>query len=196
MRYLSFWPQEKDSYVRWPILTALGLAIAAVLIATLLVELSLLCLFSLMGLMFMAALAAAIASIKAASALWRRRWRRGLSLMLLPFVIIPTLVWHQELARPLFLTGEILHFQALRPLYLERIKVMSTTGAPKLALFIWGDWLTTSFGVVYDESDEVALPPERRSDAWTSRANQTLLTCGYSVDTDFGGHFYFVYLSC
>ncbi|EGY01091.1 transmembrane protein [Nitrospirillum viridazoti Y2] len=194
MRYPS--SQENDSYVYWPILTALGLAIIAVLIVTLLVELSLLCLFSLMGLMFTAALTAAIVSVEAANAMWRRRWRRALSLMLLPLAVIPTLVWHQELARPLFLTGEILHFHALRPIYLGRIKAMPNIGAPKLALFIWGDWLATSYGVVYDESDEVALPSERRSDAWTSRADQTLLTCGYSLDMDFGGHFYFVSLSC
>ncbi|MDZ5650490.1 hypothetical protein [Nitrospirillum sp. BR 11828] len=196
MRYPSLWYQEDDGYVLWPVLTALGLASVAVLITASLAELSLLCLLSLIGLMYAAALTAAMAGIMAAHAIGRRRWRRALSLILLPLIVVPALKWREELARPIFVTGEVLHFLALRPVYLRRIQAMPDTSAPKLALFIWGGWLATSYGIVYDESDEVALPAERRSNAWTSRTDQTLLSCGYSLDADFGGHFYFVNLSC
>jgi hypothetical protein len=55
-------------------------------------------------------------------------------------------------------------------------------------------WLSN--GVVYDESDEAALPTERQSDVWKRRSAPTELSCGTYDIRPVGGHFYIADFAC
>jgi hypothetical protein len=48
---------------------------------------------------------------------------------------------------------------------------------------------------VYDESDEIVLPSDRRSAGWKRRAAGTELECGVASEPT-GGHFYIVRTGC
>jgi hypothetical protein len=57
-----------------------------------------------------------------------------------------------------------------------------------------------SKGVVYDETDEIALPPGHQSAAWKSRMRKTDLTCGGDGPIGrvepVGGHHYVTSFGC
>jgi hypothetical protein len=87
--------------------------------------------------------------------------------------------------------GDALHFRMMRSHYLAQ--AMSSPGPPgqRVMYFPWGSMWIFGGGVVYDESDEMLLPPEQRSPAWKER------TAGTEIDlvtgwTPLGDHFYLV----
>ena len=98
--------------------------------------------------------------------------------------------------------GDILRFVAKRASYMEEIAKLPSTNEPKLRVFNNGGMIWASAGYVYDESDEVLLPPERRSIQWKARAGNTELVCpgstvrpfltGYSISK----HFYLASFTC
>jgi hypothetical protein len=87
--------------------------------------------------------------------------------------------------------GDALHFRIMRRHYLAEAK--SSPGLPgqRVMYFPWGSIWIFGEGVVYDESDEMGLPPEQRSPAWKQR------TAGTEIDLvtgsrPLGDHFYLV----
>ncbi len=60
---------------------------------------------------------------------------------------------------------------------------------PQLFVFPWGGFLSAWQGAIYDETDEIAKLPEKRSPEWKSREAARLLSC-IGVDRAVGGHFY------
>ena len=90
--------------------------------------------------------------------------------------------------------GELIHFKLMRAEYEAQIRQLPTERGPRLAVFGWGGFVV-GHGVVYDESDEIALPAAEQSAAWKARIAETELTCG-AWGTPVGGHFYIVRIGC
>ena len=101
-----------------------------------------------------------------------------------------------------------IRFELGRRYYIDEIAKLANTGEPRFKTFDWGQ--TGGAGVtnifytlVYDESDEVLLPQEKRSKAGQERARKrcpgtimcSLLTMpheGSVTVTGIEGHFYLV----
>jgi hypothetical protein len=53
---------------------------------------------------------------------------------------------------------------------------------PHIVVFVWDGFAPSGFwGVAYDDSDEIMLPPSRRSAQWKKRAASTQFACGFGV---------------
>lgn len=120
-------------------------------------------------------------------------WRRAISMSVLPLATLIAIanagtVW--SLAMDI---GERLHFQVMRRSYLVDVANLPSAGEPRFAMWNWGGF-GTGHGVVYDESDEIAL--SEQSPAWKERvANTEVGMCGAS-GTPLGEHFYLVGTGC
>jgi hypothetical protein len=145
---------------------------------------------------FLAAVAAAGFAMLAAV---RRQWRwvaaaipLPLSLALLP-INSGALWWFTMSA------GEELHFRVARAGYLRDIERIPTNRGPRLAVFVLSEdgfmGISNEHLAVYDESDEIMLPDQERSDAWKARAKETYLDYGIGQWRPMGDHFYIVRIS-
>ena len=126
------------------------------------------------------------------SASTRQCWR-AVSTSVLPLATLVVIanagtVW--QLAMDV---GERIHFQVMRRSYLEDVSKLPSLGEPRFAIWRWGGF-GIGHAVVYDESDEIALP--EKSPAWKQRVADTEVgSCGawgYSL----GNHFYLVRTGC
>ena len=141
----------------------------------------------------------------AAAALWavglvvlsarRRAWARLASAATLPLAVLVSAISPGEFVSSCTRLGDVLNFEVLHASYQARVAALPDQGAPKLAVFNRGGMIWSSQGVVYDATDEVALPPERQSPAWKERASRSELACGYSV-VPLRDHFYLGYFDC
>ncbi|TWB47090.1 hypothetical protein [Nitrospirillum viridazoti] len=182
----------------WPILAAVVLFAGLVLVDTALEwepPFNALALLALIALWCGGAMAAARQAVRA-----RRdgRPRRAVSLALLPLAFLVTVVHPRLVMGSAQSLGDHLHFAQGRPSYQAQVRALADTGEPKLLVWGWGGFIVASTSLVYDESDEVTLPPERQSASWKARAEHTDLACpyGYRVRTALGGHFYAVGVGC
>ncbi len=82
-----------------------------------------------------------------------------------------------------------------RAAYLADIAKLAMDKGPRLAIFDWGGF-AGSHAVVYDESDEIMLSKEKRSEAWKERIAGTELACGVVAAEPVGRHFYIVRIGC
>jgi hypothetical protein len=86
--------------------------------------------------------------------------------------------------------GGALRFAVTRSYYQKQVALLPSDGKPRLAIFNWGGMLWSSKGVVYDESDEIALPLGQQSAAWNTRARPTEFGCGNWAAQRLSSHFY------
>jgi hypothetical protein len=124
-----------------------------------------------------------------------RAWRSALSLAVMPAtallaILNPSIVWGTAICM-----GDHLHLWAMRPSYLSQIATEPTNQGPRLMIFAWGGFVI-GHAAVYDESDEIMLPPSERSAAWNKRAAGTELECGIEAAERAGSHFYIVRTGC
>jgi hypothetical protein len=145
-----------------------------------------------LGLWALAALWAARLAIRTFS---RREWRAAVSALVLPVAVLLALAGPFPVVQSCEELGEFLLFRARRSDYLARVAALPDDGQPKLAIFSLGGMVWYSEAIVYDESDEVMLPPEQRSPTWTERASHLEFVCGFWA-RPFGGHFYWVGFFC
>jgi hypothetical protein len=123
-------------------------------------------------------------------------WRKVLSYAVLPAAVLAAALEPWAFVHFCNGLGNMLHFEVMRSQYLSQIRAMPDSAGPKLVVFDWGGMSWASNGVVYDESDEVALPLEQQSSGWHMRASRTELGCGgYSI-RPMGGHFYLADFPC
>jgi hypothetical protein len=120
-------------------------------------------------------------------------WRRAVSMSVLPLATL-IVIANAGTIWPLAMeTGERIHFQAMRRSYLEDVSKLTSSGEPRFAIWQWGGF-GVGHAVVYDESDEIALP--ERSPAWKKRvANTEVGSCG-AWGSPLGNHFYLVRTGC
>ena len=128
---------------------------------------------------------------------WQQRdWRQFASWVAVPLAIaLGTYNWSYTLMYS-SIAGQTLNFAVNLPTYLERIEKLPKGGAPKLEVFNRGGMISASSGVVYDESDEVRLPPGEQSAEWQERAKKSELGCGDFAITPLFGHFYLAGFPC
>ena len=125
----------------------------------------------------------------------RRSWLQSLAMSILPLTALVAALNLGFVWRAGQRAGAYVHFCAMLPIYLNEISKLPA-GEPRLLVRNWGGLLPmVSHGMVYDESDEVALPSSQQSQAWKKRARGTDAECVYSY-TPVGGHFYLVSLDC
>jgi hypothetical protein len=74
-------------------------------------------------------------------------------------------------------------------------KTWRSMSVPLIAYFEWDSFLSVSYGVVYDETDEIAQEPEQRSAGWHGARPSSVLDCPADVRA-LGGHFYAAHISC
>ena len=186
-----------DRIARWPAAIAFGVPAAIILCrASPIGPVFLYVTIGIPALLLILAGAAVLATIVAAISARMGRWRRVVSCLVLPVVVLANVPGPFALVRYCNGIGNMIHFEVMRDHYLSKIKSLPDTGEPKLVVINWGGMIWASNGVVYDESDEVVLPPSRRSLGWTTRAGTTELSCeGYSI-TPMGSHFYLADFPC
>jgi len=92
--------------------------------------------------------------------------------------------------------GDIIHFMYARPYYERQIALLPTTQGPRLEVFNWGGMVWASKGIVYDESDEVALPEGQQSASWLARPGRAELACSGYGTTPLWGHYYLASFPC
>jgi hypothetical protein len=125
---------------------------------------------------------------------WRGARRRGLAALLLMLGLLAVTLDLSGFLRLTQRAGNILRFTALRPSYDTRIASLPTH--PRIAEFDWDGMVWVTFAVVYDESDELTLPPQRQSAAWREQAKANLVCDGYGVIQPFWAHYYLVSFPC
>lgn len=127
----------------------------------------------------------------------RRRWRLGALAAVLPVVVCLADLDFESFIRGCYYVGDALHFMVARPYYEHVIAHLPPDGRPRLAVFSWGDSMSHSPGLVYDESDEIILPPGKRSVRWLTDPKLVQVTCGgdFGVQT-LWSHYYLVSSPC
>lgn len=126
-----------------------------------------------------------------------RQWRRAASAVVLPASVLAAVFNLHFVGRATIWAGDRLELAATLPTYSRKIANLPHKEGPQIASFLWRD-LHLGFGLalgyeflVYDESDEIALPAERRSAAWRENAGGDLECRLTGVEHVFG-HYYFV----
>jgi hypothetical protein len=130
------------------------------------------------------------------------QWRRAVSMAVLPLVKL-VLIANAGTVGPLATEMRYrIHFHAMRRNYLEDVSKLPSSGELRFAVWDWGPLepggltlltrgLELHNEVVYDESDEIALPLQERSSTWKKRmADPSVGSCG--VLESLGNHFYLV----
>jgi hypothetical protein len=134
-----------------------------------------------------------IVSVRSAQ---RKEWRRSLLALVLPIVLLVVALNPVGFVRSCNYIGDVLHFIIEKPYYDQQIAAIPADQRPRLAVFDWGGMVWGSSGLVYDESDQVALPPGRQSADWLAQASHTELSCGgYGVQS-LWDHYYLASFPC
>jgi hypothetical protein len=141
----------------------------------------------------MAGVGALAASVRSAM---RKDWRRCAIASLLPIVLLVVALDPIGFVRSCNHIGEVAHFIIAKPYYDRQIAALPAGQGPHLAVFDWGGMAWASFGVVYDETDQVSLPRARQSADWLARASHSELSCeGYGVQP-LWDHYYLASFPC
>jgi hypothetical protein len=113
----------------------------------------------------------------------------------LPIALLVVALDPTRFVRGCVYLGDVIHFVVRKPYYDQQIAALPA-GQPRLVVFDWGGTSWTSFGLVYDESDQVALPKGRQSADWLAQASHSELSCGgYGVQS-LWDHYYLASFPC
>jgi hypothetical protein len=128
--------------------------------------------------------------------LHRRQWRRAASAFVLPAGALAAFLNSHFVAKATIWAGDRLELLATFSTYSRQISKLPHQQGPRIATFPWRDLngFQMDLGyvlLVYDESDEVALPAGQRSAAWKENAGSDLQCRLTGVEHIFG-HYYFV----
>jgi hypothetical protein len=133
----------------------------------------------------------------------RKAWRRSLMTSIPPIILLLValnplgfLYWCNQI-------GVVARFIASKPSYDQQIAALPANERPALVVFIWDSFLGLENGVMYDETDQVALPPGHKSADWLARAGHTEVgnplahesKCGYFVRS-LWAHYYLASFWC
>jgi hypothetical protein len=103
--------------------------------------------------------------------LFLRRWKRAASIVAAPIIASAVLFGLALLG----INPERIRLELGRPYYVSAINQLPQTGLPRFKIFKWGSTGGVAVAnfihtLIYDESDEIGLPPEQRSADWNARA--------------------------
>ena len=185
------------SLLRWA--AAIGLGVPIALIAFAASPLGPNFIYVVVGipvLLFLWVIAGLVALIVSIRSAMRKEWRRCVMAAILPVVLLIVAFDPVRFVRSCDYLGDVIHFIAMRSTYDRTIAALPADQRPRLAVFDWGGMSFASHGLVYDESDQVALPRGRQSTDWVAKASHTELSCeGYGVQA-LWDHYYLADFPC
>jgi hypothetical protein len=184
-------------FPRWPLAIGLGVPLALMLLAA--SPLGTNFVYVMLGipaLMFVWVMAGIRALIEGVRSAMRKNWRQCAIASLLPIVLLVVALDPFGFVRSCNYIGDVVHFTIAKPYYDRHIAALPADQRPGLAVFDWGGMVWGSSGLVYDETDQVSLPPGRQSADWLAEAGHTELSCeGYSV-RPLWDHYYLASFPC
>ena len=182
---------------RWPLAIGFGVPLALiVLAASPLGPNPLYVLIGIPALLLVWVVAGARALIAGVRSAMRRDWRQCALASALPIVLLAVALNPFGFVRACNYVGDVLHFVVARPYYDGQIAALPADDRPRLVVFDWGGMVWASTGLVYDETDQVALPPGSQSADWLAAASHSELSCeGYGV-RPLWGHYYLASFTC
>lgn len=92
--------------------------------------------------------------------------------------------------------GGAIRFAANREYYDQQVSLLPADDKPRIEVFDWGGMIWASSGLVYDESDEIALPSGEQSARWKDKARSSQLSCGNWDARHLWSHYYLVAFPC
>jgi hypothetical protein len=189
-------PDRRDRIPRLLIKFAVGIPLALILLAASPLGRNFLYVMVGIPILMLLWVGAAVWSIVLCVSFARRRsWKSSLKLAVLPIGVIIVALNFYPFIRGCIYVGDVLHFVVARPYYDHVIASLPPTGRPRLAVFNWGGMPWASGGLVYDESDEVALPLGQQSAAWKANPGRAELDCGFVV-SPLWSHYYLASFPC
>ena len=129
----------------------------------------------------------------------QKRWIGTLLISTLPTLLTIGLVTMPTPIRIIENLGDELHFLAMRRTYLAEIAAIPPMSEPRLVEFNLGGMSWAHRSIVYDESDELNLPSDERSQAWQDRASTLFCEPDARPFLRFTGltqHFFLASFSC
>ena len=152
--------------------------------------------FGIPVLLFVWVIAGVAALVVSVLSAMRKDWRRCANASVLPIVLLIVALDPVRFVRSCNYIGDVLHFIIEKPYYDRVIAALPPEQRPRLIVFDWGGMIWASSGLVYDETDQVSLPPGRQSADWLARASHSELSCdGYGVQP-LWGHYYLASFPC
>ncbi|TBA84246.1 hypothetical protein ELH53_04020 [Rhizobium ruizarguesonis] len=115
----------------------------------------------------------------------QRRWRRLVSLLIAPLLLLVLL----RILAAVGITSDSVRFALTKQMYLAEIERADRSGGePRFKTFAWDNtFLEKTYStLVYDESDEIALPRGEQSTAWQQRVQTPCSEKKECVDLDPG----------
>jgi len=148
------------------------------------------------GLLFTWAIAGAGAVVVSVRSAMRKEWRQCLIALVLPIVLLAVALDPIRFVRTCNYIGDVVHFIISKPYYDRAIAALPSDQRPRLVVFDWGGMTWASFGLVYDETDQISLPAGRQSADWLAQASHSELSCeGYGVQA-LWDHYYLASFPC
>ena len=188
-------PQSR--FPRWLLAAGLGVPLALIVLAA--SPLGTNFFYVVVGipaLLFAWAIAGVGALIVGVRSAMRKDWRRCVIASVLPVVLLVVAVDPIRFVRSCNHIGDVIHFIVAKPYYDRQIAALPVDRGPRLVVFDWGGMVWASSGLVYDETDQVALPRDRQSADWLAQASRSELSCeGYGVQP-LWGHYYLADFPC
>jgi hypothetical protein len=126
----------------------------------------------------------------------KRSWRSSLKCAVAPIVALIVCFYPVTFLRGANYLGDILHFAAAYPYYESVVAQKQGEATPRIIVFNWGGMVWASSGVVYDDSDEVALPAGKQSAKWLASPDLAELSCGGFSARPLWSHYYLVFFPC
>lgn len=189
---------KRDRVLHWPLVFAVGVPLLLIGLRTtpLAPDLAyvLLGVTSLLAIWGIGAICATIVAVRAKR---RKAWRRAISAGFYPGIVLAFVLFGALLRENFIdLAGGFIRLEFLRSFYLASVRAHPVVDGQRVVIFIWKVEFGPSRGVVYDESDEAALPLGRQSAAWHTQADHTWLSCETYQVWPAGGHLYLADFGC
>ncbi len=142
-----------------------------------------------------------LAAILSIRRLWQGEWRRAVTSLVLPSVILGVGLHFAGFIRFCNNAGDTVHFYLRRPVYVKMVSATSPNENARLVTINLGGMAWASRGFVYDESDEIMREPSAQSAGWKARAQDSELGCGYGAlpipgPSAFAQHWYIASFAC
>jgi hypothetical protein len=154
-------------------------------------------LLSMAGVSFIWAVVGIRSAVLFARSARRRLWRRSVSRGLLFAASILVCLCFLPYFRGCAYLGGALRFAVNRSYYDHEVALLPADDHPRFRVFEWGGMLFAWRDLIYDESDEVALPPGGQSSAWKENdRNRGEFDCGHWNARRLWAHYYIVDFTC
>ncbi len=127
----------------------------------------------------------------------RRAWGRLCATILISAAALTSALAPFQVGREVLEIVRPIHFALMLPFYEMQIRALPTS-EPRIQEFNWGGMLFASYGVLYDETDEIGAPAQ--SQKWLVRMHNTDITCGSDAPVadvrHMIGHYYLTGFGC